>query len=287
MSRIVIVLLCTTASYGCRSGVSADRGPDDMTVTGLTEERPRTQVEADSLECPRIGLTDGDGSRPPSLTAEAASHPPALSLEPFLRGAGIPVDSESLAQDVYLHFDQSYRLDGTCGRVAAWFELESRGAEAFVRMDGETQSLTLVDSLGRPANASSDRLAAVESGPVEFEEAGPSLVVEGERFALSEIISYGRWYARPPGVRYDDSDLVLAHTCDPYSKTDGFCGLESDGERPLADPPSPLVTLIGVHRSGGGQLVLTPIKGEIHTGLADFPGALLWEADQIVLDPTR
>lgn len=180
--------------------------------------------------------------------------------------------------------DPGYRRDGACDRLVIDNEIEEHRVEAFLALRGG--ALALYDSLGAPlgilasvgaptaSGADLQPLPAAPPPPVRLDASGangPTLATARGRIALAEVFPHGRWFARPAGVRFRGSDLVLVNTCDPYSTADGFCGFENDGERPLADPWSPLVTYVAVRAvEGGGAVEVTPFGSAL--GGSPLPG---------------
>ena len=205
------------------------------------------------------------------VQAPEAPGAPVFSLRPLLeRSAG---DSDPLPDEIDPAWDQprftvevtpGYRLDGApCDRIGVvdlWGHPE-HAVEAFGTPGADGRTLALVDSVGRPvavlpalgASVPSPAPSAERTPPrprLKFDAGGPALVAGAGRLPLGDVFPHGRWHARPAGVRYRGSDLVLVNACVPHDAADGFCGLESEDGRLIADPPSPLVASVGVRLVG-------------------------------------
>ena len=250
------------------------------------------------------GLRPVPDGLPLSLYVQATDLPgaPIYSLRPLLDrvaetewlDAAGPEAWQDLDMDYGVTVSPGYRFSGSCDRIVVENWVEGRSIEVFPVPYAAGSALALVDSLGRDVGtlaAISTLPPAVERPPMP-EPATPRVRVDGSslvsttgtgRVRLNRIFPFGRWYARPNGVQYNRSDLVLVNVCDPYDAADQFCGFESDGGRPLADPPSPLVTTVGVTARDGGARV----DVEVDTSDGDrFPGAPLWQTDALSLSLT-
>ena len=197
---------------------------------------------------------------------------------------------ETLTMDFGVTVDPEYRRDGTCGRVVVVSSIDETALEAFVVL-GSSVTLTFVDSLGKevarvggPGPTPRDLPHPTPTSSLQFDSTDYTVRSQSHAYDLSALLPNGRWYARPVGVRYRGSDLVVVNKCDPYSPGDGFCGLENDGERPLADPPAPLVTSFGLFDGEGGAARAEIIDDEAATSAADFPGAPLWGKAAVTLE---
>ena len=217
------------------------------------------------------------------VKAPDAPGAPIFSLRPLLDLAAtdadpIPdvIDPDDDRPRFSVEVTPGYRLDGApCDRIGVVDEwgFPEHAVEAFGTLGRGGRSLALVDSLGRevavlPALGTTapprvERGALPPPRPrVRFDPDSPALVTGAGRLPLAEVFPHGRWYARPAGVRFDGSDLVLVNSCVPYDPADGFCGLESEDGRLLADPPSPLVAHLGV-RLVGDSVRVEPF--DVHT----------------------
>ncbi len=225
------------------------------------------------------------------IQAEDSDGIVTFGLKPLrsLVSGGLAMDDASADPD---EFDMrwmwavhpGYRLDGTCGRVVVRDDMEGSEIEAFVAPTSERDHLALVDSLGTylaTLTAQGSRGVRstlgidVEIGGaralVSFGASESALVTDEGRLDLARVFPDGRWYARPAGVRLDGSDLVLVHTCDLLSGTDGSCGVEMSADGvPLADPMFPYVTHLAVRVTDGGRtLSLEPFGPDWHESVFD------------------
>ena len=253
----------------------------------------------------------GDGPAPDPLPAgtprgyyvQAPDAPdaPIFSLRPLLDLAAtdaepIPdvIDPEDDRPRFSVEVTPGYRRDGApCDRIGVVDEwgYPEHIVEAFGTLGRGGRSLALVDSLGRevavlPALGAT---APPRDGPrahppprsrVRFDPDGPALVTGAGRLPLDAVFPHGWWWARPAGVRFDGSDLVLVNSCAPYDAADGFCGLESEDGRLIGDPPSPLVAHVGV-RLVGDSVRVEPFGVYTYWGnvLLDLAGPYPYEWD--------
>ena len=309
--RLLAVVLGLLSASACRAPEPPADRPGPAPAASV-EAAPANERAVAEPTCPTFavlsyGLPDDaevDGLRPVpeglplSLYIQAVdgSGAPIYSLRPLLDrvaeadwlDSAEPEDWQDLDMDYSVTVSPGYRLDGACDRLVVENVVEGRSVEVFPIPYGVGSALALVDSLGRDMGT----LTAIAAQPPTAERpslsqpAPPPLRVDGTalvstnapgRIRLSRILPFGRWYARPAGVQYHRSDLVLVNVCDPYSAADQFCGLESDGNRPLADPPAPLVTTVGVTARDGGASVDVDVV-EDASQASRFPGAPLWQA---------
>lgn len=223
-----------------------------------------------------LGLS-GDVEASAGLYAYAEALPALYSLRLLLDRTGDGVESlddpESDLSDIDTNVLRAttpgYRLAGTCGRiyVESYLGYATQPVEAFYTLDPVTRSLVLVDSLGASLGvlpllggraASPERtVLGSATGRVTFDPAGPALVSASGRALLRDVLPYGTWYARPSGVQYQGSDLVVVHTCNPYpTESAGRCGTEAGFD--MDNPPLPVLrTHVGV-RLVGDRFELTP-----------------------------
>ena len=250
--------------------------------------------EVSHIECPDIEFlpvsANAFGPQRPIgiyIQVHSASEPYELSLDPLVAFTGEapwatiegtnPIDTldavEELQMQTFYTYTPGYRVGETCGRLAVHNDYQVRDVEAFVAPDGPGR-LALFDSLGRhmltlggtetggPKRSASgtSRQSAGSSGTVAFDPSGPRLRTAVGQLDLAQVVPYGRWYVRPPGVKVGQADLVLVHTCDLSNPSDSPCGADMDDDGvPLADPYFPYVTHLGVRAlEGGATLEITP-----------------------------
>lgn len=205
------------------------------------------------------------------VQAPEAPGAPVFSLRPLLDRAASgadpiegEVDPEWDRPRFTVEVTPGYRLDGApCDRIGVadtWGHPEHE-VEGFGTLGPGARSLSLADSLGRafavlpalgePGPSPTPPAARTPPRPrLQFDADPVALVAGAGRLPLADVFPHGRWRARPVGVRYRGSDLVLVNSCVPYDAADGFCGLESEDGTLVSDPPSPLVATVGVRVVG-------------------------------------
>ena len=215
---------------------------------------------------------------------DSADGPALYSLRPLIERTGGEVnlwldppdqDLSVIDMDFAFDVDPAYRREGTCGRIAVVNNVEASTEEAFYTLHQSTNALALYDSLGRPVGAlprlgrpspsSIAPLALIPAGSLLFTADGPALTTSRGAADLRRVADYGTWYVRPEGVRYDGSELVVVHVCEPaftYSEessdivSEGPCGdsPEFNMDNP---PPVKLETHFSAHIEGN-RVVLEP-----------------------------
>ena len=310
LSNGILLLSATLVAWtlvGCREEhprlERAEAPVADSAQLDPREGRARSGIS--EPECPPIAVVSpqpnpagGAASRPAyTLIADDPSGQATFDLLPLLEMVGyVPIGDnseewETLTMDFGVTVDPKYRRDGTCGRVVVASSVDETSLEAFVAL-GASGAVTFVDSLGNevvhgqgPTLQDRESSRPPPRSSLQLDPIDRVVRSRGQVYDLSVVLEHGRWYARPVGVRYRGSDLVVVNECDPYSATDGFCGLENDGVRPLADPPTPLITSFGLFNGrDGGAAEAKIVDDDLTTGAADFPGAPLWGRSTITLE---
>ena len=90
------------------------------------------------------------------------------------------------------------------------------------------------------------------------------LSIDGNsRVVLNQLLPVGGWELRHSNLVYGNYPFVVEYTCNPYEKSNDFCGFPSQDGTLIADPPSPARIHFAMKvSSSGDSLVVKPVWEE-------------------------